>query len=205
MAKQPRRKPTPPEIERIVLTNSRRGCAVCFHLDRDTRQKKGQIAHLDHRRANSVEDNLAWLCLDHHSEYDSVTSQHKNYTIYSRALPARPSTPLRQVLSPASQARCIRSAPTWPAMYSKMPGGTLNSLARMPWVPLYQKLWVLIGGAAYRAKPDLWADIGADGFAMDFKHCDRSCRSTRVAMSGPMGYRRSFQSSDVVRADGTRD
>ncbi|MGA2769567.1 MAG: hypothetical protein ABSG26_02000 [Bryobacteraceae bacterium] len=81
MAKQPRRKPTPPEIEKIVLTKSRRRCALCFHLDGDTRQKKGQIAHLDHRRAYGIEDNLAWLCLDHHSEYDSVTSQHKNYTI----------------------------------------------------------------------------------------------------------------------------
>jgi methanogenic corrinoid protein MtbC1 len=27
------------------------------------------------------------------------------------------------------------------------------------------KLRVLIGGAAFRAKPDLWRDIGADGFA----------------------------------------
>jgi hypothetical protein len=81
MAKHPRRKPTPPEIEKIVLTKSRRKCALCFHLDNDTHQKKGQIAHLDHRRANSIEDNLTWLCLDHHSEYDSVTSQHKNYTI----------------------------------------------------------------------------------------------------------------------------
>jgi methanogenic corrinoid protein MtbC1 len=31
--------------------------------------------------------------------------------------------------------------------------------ARLP------KLRVLIGGAAFRAKPDLWADIGADAFA----------------------------------------
>jgi MerR family transcriptional regulator, light-induced transcriptional regulator len=29
------------------------------------------------------------------------------------------------------------------------------------------KLRVLIGGAAFRARPDLWADIGADGFAPD--------------------------------------
>jgi methanogenic corrinoid protein MtbC1 len=29
------------------------------------------------------------------------------------------------------------------------------------------KLRVLIGGAAFRAKPDLWMDIGADGFAPD--------------------------------------
>jgi hypothetical protein len=50
-------------------------------LKGDTQEKKGQIAHLDHRRSNALQDNLAWLCFDHHSEYDSTTSQHKNYTI----------------------------------------------------------------------------------------------------------------------------
>src|SRR5258706_16354405 len=79
--KQPLRKRIPAEVERRVLTQSRRRCALCLHLDRDTKQKHGQIAHLDRRRSNSVEDNLALLCLKHHSEYDSITSQHKNYTI----------------------------------------------------------------------------------------------------------------------------
>jgi hypothetical protein len=32
------------------------------------------------RPANREEDNLAYLCLKHHSLYDSKTSQHKNYT-----------------------------------------------------------------------------------------------------------------------------
>ena len=80
-ARQPPRKRIPPNIEKEVLTKSRRRCALCFHLNRDTREKNGQIAHLDRRRSNSTEDNLVWLCLDHHSEYDSQTSQHKNYTI----------------------------------------------------------------------------------------------------------------------------
>ena len=31
------------------------------------------------------------------------------------------------------------------------------------------KLRVLIGGGAFRARPDLWADIGADGFAPDLR------------------------------------
>jgi methanogenic corrinoid protein MtbC1 len=39
---------------------------------------------------------------------------------------------------------------------------------------------VLIGGAAFRGKPDLWADIGADGFAPDLhaavEVADRLCR-----------------------------
>ena len=42
--------------------------------------KKGQIAHLDHDSSNADSDNLAFLCMEHHSLYDSSTSQHKNYT-----------------------------------------------------------------------------------------------------------------------------
>ena len=42
--------------------------------------KKGQIAHLDGNWANNAEDNLAFLCFDHHDEYDSKTSQSKGLT-----------------------------------------------------------------------------------------------------------------------------
>jgi len=80
-AKQSPRRRAPRDIEERVLTQCRRRCALCFHLHRDTTEKKGQIAHLDRRRTNNDEDNLAFLCLPHHSEYDSKTSQHKNYTI----------------------------------------------------------------------------------------------------------------------------
>jgi hypothetical protein len=45
------------------------------------KEKHGQIAHLDDDRANYAKDNLAFLCMEHHSLYDSETSQHKNYTI----------------------------------------------------------------------------------------------------------------------------
>jgi hypothetical protein len=78
--KEPRKR-TPPEIELGVLEQSRRRCALCFHLNADLRERHGQIAHLDHDRANSAEDNLAFLCMEHHSLYDSRASQHKNYTI----------------------------------------------------------------------------------------------------------------------------
>jgi hypothetical protein len=70
-----------PEIEAQVLTNCARRCCLCFHLKRDFSEKEGQIAHLDHDKTNGAEDNLAFLCLPHHSLYDSRTSQHKNYTI----------------------------------------------------------------------------------------------------------------------------
>ncbi|MBL0189426.1 MAG: hypothetical protein IPP97_27235 [Candidatus Obscuribacter sp.] len=77
----PRRKNTPTAIETAVLANSARRCALCFHLNGDLSEKHGQISHLDQDPSNTDEDNLAFLCLPHHSVYDSKTSQHKNYTM----------------------------------------------------------------------------------------------------------------------------
>jgi hypothetical protein len=76
-----RRPSVPSEVEADVVTLSRRRCCICFGLKRDDRTKKGQIAHLDGNRANNKIGNLAWLCLPHHDDYDSTTSQSKNYTI----------------------------------------------------------------------------------------------------------------------------
>ena len=70
----------PQPTETAVLVKSARRCALCFHLSRDLGEKRGQIAHLDGNPSNAAEDNLAFLCFDHHSEFDSRTSQHKNYT-----------------------------------------------------------------------------------------------------------------------------
>jgi hypothetical protein len=50
-------------------------------LSGDLTEKLGQIAHLDKDPSNSAEDNLAFMCLNHHSLLDSKTSQHKNYTL----------------------------------------------------------------------------------------------------------------------------
>jgi hypothetical protein len=71
----------PPDVVADVVTSSRRRCCVCFALQRDDGEKKGQIAHLDHNPANNGEDNLAFLCLEHHDQYDSRTSQSKGLTI----------------------------------------------------------------------------------------------------------------------------
>lgn len=74
------RKPLPKDTETAVLVRSRRRCCICFGIDRDTRPKLGQIAHLDKSNANHAESNLAFLCFEHHDEYDSISSQRKNYT-----------------------------------------------------------------------------------------------------------------------------
>lgn len=76
------RKRTPPDVETAVLAKSARRCTLCFHLKGDLSEKLGQVAHLDGDRSNAAEDNLAWMCLEHHSLYDSRTKQHKNYTVH---------------------------------------------------------------------------------------------------------------------------
>jgi hypothetical protein len=51
-------------------------------LSGDLAEKLGQISHLDQDPSNCEEDNLAFMCLNHHSLFDSKTSQHKNYTLH---------------------------------------------------------------------------------------------------------------------------
>jgi hypothetical protein len=75
------RKRVPREIEEEVLVLSRRRCAICYGLNRDTGLKQGQIAHLDGNNSNNDLDNLAYLCLDHHDQYDGRTSQSKGLTL----------------------------------------------------------------------------------------------------------------------------
>lgn len=67
----------PDSTQAEVLVQSRRRCCVCFGLSRDSSVKKGQIAHLDGNRNNNSSKNLAFLCFDHHDEFDSRTSQSK--------------------------------------------------------------------------------------------------------------------------------
>lgn len=64
-----------------ILRRSRRRCCLCFGLYQNKEIRQGQIAHLDQDRSNSKLDNLAWLCLEHHDQYDSKSSQSKSITI----------------------------------------------------------------------------------------------------------------------------
>jgi hypothetical protein len=76
-----RRKPIPDKTVAELLVRSRRRCCLCYGLDGDLSEKKGQIAHLDGDRSNNDWDNLAFLCFRHHDRYDSRTSQSKGLTI----------------------------------------------------------------------------------------------------------------------------
>ena len=75
------RKKIPQNTQDDIITLSGRKCCLCFGINSDFSPKKGQIAHLDQNPENNDIDNLAWLCLDHHDEYDSRTSQSKGLTI----------------------------------------------------------------------------------------------------------------------------
>jgi len=68
----------PKAIQTTVLTSSKRRCCICFGLNGDLDIKKGQIAHIHHDSSNNIPENLAFLCLNHHDEYDSKTSQAKS-------------------------------------------------------------------------------------------------------------------------------
>jgi hypothetical protein len=72
-----KRAKVPPSVQAEVLVECRRRCCVCFGLNRDESEKRGQIAHLDGDPNNNARENLTFLCFDHHDEYDSTTSQSK--------------------------------------------------------------------------------------------------------------------------------
>lgn len=79
--KKPPRKNTPDDIEVEVLAKSVRRCTLCFYLKGTLKKKHGQIAHLNKERSDHRPDNLAFMCLKHHTIFDSRASQHKNYTL----------------------------------------------------------------------------------------------------------------------------
>jgi hypothetical protein len=74
------RKKVPENIETQVLDACKRRCALCVAIDNNHAEVLGQVAHLDKDNTNFRLGNLAFLCLRHHSLYDSKNSQHKNYT-----------------------------------------------------------------------------------------------------------------------------
>jgi hypothetical protein len=74
------RRKTPSGTEAAVLLKSKRRCCLCYGLSGDHSQKPGQLAHIDRDPSNSDESNLVFLCLKHHDQYDTKTSQSKGLT-----------------------------------------------------------------------------------------------------------------------------
>jgi hypothetical protein len=69
------RRDFPKAVKIEVLTKCRRRCALCFALEGDIGTKRGQLAHIDRNPANSSKENAAFLCTQHHDEYDSTSRQ----------------------------------------------------------------------------------------------------------------------------------
>jgi hypothetical protein len=74
------RAPISKEAETQLLTMSQRKCCLCYYVTGNKGHRKGQIAHLNRDRSNSEFNNLVYLCLEHHDEFDSRTSQSKGFT-----------------------------------------------------------------------------------------------------------------------------
>jgi hypothetical protein len=67
------RKPIPDDIQKNILMKSRRRCCLCFWLEGVDEVQKGQICHLDNNNENAAEDNLVFLCFNHHDDLDGTT------------------------------------------------------------------------------------------------------------------------------------
>ena len=75
------RRSLPKSAEAEVLIRSLRHCCLCYFHERIQSVRRGQIAHLNRDHNDHAADNLVWLCLDHHAEYDSRPSQSKGWKI----------------------------------------------------------------------------------------------------------------------------
>lgn len=70
----------PTKVKNVVLETSGRRCCISFSLHKDDGVKRGQIAHLNRDSSHNAPDNLAFLCLAHHDEFDSRTSQSTGFS-----------------------------------------------------------------------------------------------------------------------------
>lgn len=78
MTKRPK---LPKAVETAVLTQSRRRCCLCFGLNGDTKEKDGQIAHLDDDASNNDPENLAWFCVSHHARWHTHSGMTKSLKV----------------------------------------------------------------------------------------------------------------------------
>ncbi len=53
---------------------------MCFGLKGNLDVKEGQLAHLDQDRANPAIENLAFLCLECHTQYDKKSNRVIGFT-----------------------------------------------------------------------------------------------------------------------------
>jgi len=69
-----------PEVRQEVLNRSRRRCCMCFGLKGDLGVKQGQLAHLSRDPSNSRPSDLAYLCQECHTLYDTKSNRVLGFT-----------------------------------------------------------------------------------------------------------------------------
>jgi len=74
------RQKIPDSVVTSIVVRSRRRCCLCVYLCHDNDTKRGQLAHVNHDSSDNREENLVFLCLPHHDEYDSETRLSRRLT-----------------------------------------------------------------------------------------------------------------------------
>jgi len=74
-----KRMPSGKSVEKDVVTASRRRCCLCVFLLGQDNVCNGQIVHLNRDPSDSRFENLVFLCLEHHDQYDTRRSQSKGF------------------------------------------------------------------------------------------------------------------------------
>jgi hypothetical protein len=75
-----KRATVPDDVRDEVLRRCRRRCCMCFGLRGVDEATDGQIAHLDRNPSNAKIENLAYLCLECHKNYDMKGNRVQSYT-----------------------------------------------------------------------------------------------------------------------------
>lgn len=162
--RRPRRH-IPSDIQKEVLIASRRRCCLCFFLDGNKTRRAGQIAHLTPNPSQTSLEDLVYLCLEHHDEFDGSTSQSKGLTPREvRHYRDQLSREFEETgisalgigeLSPLGPSDGIASDPPW----------HISQLGK-PW-----RFWLLLEG-----RPELFAFKSPNG-------CDGVCRIERIDLT----------------------
>ena len=170
-------------VEAEVLIQARRRCCVCFGLLGDISLKKGQISHINGNRSDNRAENLAFLCLDHHDELDSQSSQSKGLTpnevrhfkheLADRVRALNAESAKRAKAAPASAADVILARfgqdTDWGRRFGSLPGNGRDDLSshgrwRLAFEHTHHKsLWVGLISEDHR----LFARSGRDWHAYD--------------------------------------
>jgi hypothetical protein len=108
------RKKLSPRLEEEVLWRCRRRCCLCVFLKNRDEDVHGQIAHLNRNRDDNRFENLVYLCLDHHNQFDSTTRLSKGLTMQEvrrhrdELLARYPNAPLLKSGEPFQELKPLR-------------------------------------------------------------------------------------------------